>query len=392
MNKYIQDSIRNNSRSIIADLTRPQQKSVSEIIRGLYTAGKPILKNIAQDKSKTAKKQAEKYSRHLGNITLKDKVDKLALKIASKKAKNDTIIAYDLTDISKESAQKIENISPVFDGSRRNVTNGFLLHGVGINNILVKFEVHNNGKYTTNHIRKEIIKKISGKLKRKGIWVFDRGNDGKQFFVNLRQKLKVKFICRLRDNRHVVIKETGDIMKIRDMQEGMYRIYLLNPYNTKIDKRYVYTLVIHKHLKDQAPIRLLTNLKTNRYTEEDIITMYLQRWGIENIFKRAKQKFELERIRVLKYKKFINLVSLIQLVVNISTIIFVRTQQVTNFLTTGVLNYYKRFIKLKSLGFNLDSFITFMKATLPPLIIRKITPQKQLTLFSRRCLEKLGLF
>lgn len=58
MYKYIQDSIKNNSRRVLAELTRPQQKALSEIVRGLFTAGEPILRHIAQDTAKQAKKQS----------------------------------------------------------------------------------------------------------------------------------------------------------------------------------------------------------------------------------------------------------------------------------------------------------------------------------------------
>lgn len=42
MEKYITDSIHNSLRTITAGMTRPQQKAVAEIVRGLFTAGEPI--------------------------------------------------------------------------------------------------------------------------------------------------------------------------------------------------------------------------------------------------------------------------------------------------------------------------------------------------------------
>jgi len=265
MYKYIQDSIRNNSRSIIKHLTRPQQKAFNEIVRGLFTAGKPILRELAQDENKTRKKQAEKYSYHLGNMDIKEKIDELAFRKINHTVTNETIIAYDLTDISKRAAKKIEKMTTVFDGSRREITNGFLLHGIGINNILVKFEVHDNTKNTTNQTRKKVVEEVSKKLNKKGIWVFDRGNDDKQFFVDLRQNLEVDFICRVKENRQVVIQETGELIKIKNIKPGKYKVYLLNKRNTKTDQRYEYTLVISKHLADKESIRLLSNLNFDKY-------------------------------------------------------------------------------------------------------------------------------
>jgi len=392
MYKYIHDSIKNNSRCVIKDLSLPQQKAVSEIVRGLFTAGKPILRHLAQDGTKSAKKQAEKYSHHLGNINITAKIDDFALRKARKHVLRSTVIAYDLTDISKESSEKIEKLSRVFDGSRRRVTTGFLLHGVGINGILTRFRVHDGSQFTTNQVRQKIVTEISEKLEKKGIWVFDRGNDDKQFFKFLRQNLKVDFIARLKANRQVVMKKTGAITQVRNLRRGKYPVYLMNRNNNKADLTCEYTLVISNHLEDKEPIRLIHSLKYG-YSKSQIVTMYLERWGVENIFKRLKDKFELEKIRVLKYEKFVNFVALIQLAVLVSTITFLAIQQSTNALIIGVLLYYKKFIRLKTLGFNLDSFISFMQASLKPLIHqREKPPPEQLTLLSRRCLEKLGSF
>ena len=55
MYKYIQDTIRNNSRSIIAGMTKPQKKSFAELVRGLFVENTPVLRHLAQDKTKTAK-------------------------------------------------------------------------------------------------------------------------------------------------------------------------------------------------------------------------------------------------------------------------------------------------------------------------------------------------
>lgn len=372
-------------------MTKPQQKAISEIVRGLFTAGEPILRHIAQDENKSAKKQAEKYSYHLGNIDIVDKIDEFALKKAEKHLRKNTVIAYDLTDISKESAKKIEKLSEVWDGSKRKVTTGFSLHGVGINGYLTRFQVHNSDEFTQNQVREKIVMEISEKLDRKGIWVFDRGNDDKQFFRFLRHFLKVNFIARLKENRQVVIKKTGDIIQVGNLKPGKYRIYLMDKNNNKVDPDCEYVLVISEHLEGKEPIRLIHSLKYS-ISKRQIVTMYLERWGVENIFKRLKEKFGLEKIRVLKHKKFVNFVALIQMAVLVSTITFLAIQQSTNALIIGALMYYKKYIKLKTLGFNVDSFISFMQVSLKPLIHPEKPPPKQLSLLSRRCLAKLGSF
>lgn len=392
MNKYIQDFIKNNSRFILSGLTKPQMKAVSEIIRGFFVVSKPILRKLAQDPDKTAKKQGEKYGYHLGNIDLSKKVEEFSVKKVKPDIRKNTIIAYDLTDIAKECSKKIEKVRRIFDGSKRKVTNGFLLHGVGVNGILLRLSIHDGDRFTLNQVRKRIIEKLSKEFHSMGIWVFDRGNDDKAFFKYLRHKLKLQFICRLRSNRQVVIAKTGALMKVCELPPGHYEVFLMNRHNTKVDQKYKYLLVIRTHIKEKKPIRLLCSLKDS-FSSKQIVTMYLERWGIENSFKRAKQQFNLEEIRVLNHQKFANLVALIQFATNLCTMGFIAIQKFTNSLISGVIISYRKFLHIKSVSFNLTSFISFLRFSLKPLIIRPPkTPPEQLSLLPRRTLEKLGSF
>jgi hypothetical protein len=393
MNKYIHDALKNNLRCIVRDLTRPQEKAVHEIVRGLFTAGEPILRHLAQDEQKSFKKQGEKYSYHLGNISLETKVEDLGMRKVRKTVSQKTIIAYDMTDIAKGSARKLEKLDRIHDGSTGNITNGFMLHGVGINNVLVRLQMHDSEEHTTNQIRKKTVEEISKQVGRRGIWAFDRGNDDKKFYHELRRILKVQFICRAKENRHVVVKETGEYLPIRNVPNGKHQIYFLDKHNNQAELEDEYTLVVSKRKEDNEPIRLIANLPADEYSENDFVDMYLERWGVENLFKRVKEKFSLEKIRVLSYKKFVNLVALVQLVVIVSTVTFFRIQRNTTTRIIGVLTTYKLFIKKRTLSFCIDSFITYMKSSLEPLIIRvERPPNRQLSLLSSRQLGKLGSF
>jgi len=392
MCKYITDSVKNKLKSITKGLTKPQNRAVAEVTRGLLTEATPILRHLVQNEKLTAKKQAEKYSHHLRNVDLMEMVEKLALKYAKENMKKYTSIAYDLGDVNKDDAKEMEKLRRVFDGSKRKVCNGYCFHGVGINHALIKMEMHDGDKNYLPQIRKRIVTEISRELEGKGVWVFDRGNDDKQFFYFLRTEAKVQFIARLKGNRQVVIIKTGVIIKVRDLKPGQYDICLMNRNNNKVDPKNRYRLVIQNHLEDKEPIRLLTTLQRKRFSKPQIVNMYLERWGIENSFKRVKQKFNLEKIRVLKHRTFLNLIALTMFALLVSTIIFQKIQQMNQELISSVLMLYKRFIKLKSLTFNLDSFISFLKTTLPKLIFRNHDPPDQLNLFSRRGLGKLGSF
>ena len=390
MSQYIQDTLRNNLKSIVKTCTVPQQKAVHEVVRGLFLKHTPILRHLAQHPKHTVKKQAEKYAYHLGHIELTPQVEKHALRQIKSSLTNDTIIAYDLTDIAKESAQCMEKLSRVFDGSKRKPTNGYTLHGVGVHDMLLKFEVHDGAAQTLSQVRRRVVEELSSEFEKQGIWVFDRGNDHKSFFVSLRHELNVRFVARIKENRHVVVKETGEKCAVKCLAPGKYEVYLMNRYNTHVDTRCTYTLIISKHLEDKEPIRLLSSLPLQQYTEQEFVTIYLERWGVESSFRRAKQKFQLERIRVRSYQKFINLVALIQFAVNVSRMMFLALQKTTSTLVVGVILFYKRFIRLKNLTFTTDSFISYLGEHLTPLLRRKTPPPLQLSLLSWRQLGKLG--
>jgi hypothetical protein len=392
MQKYIQDTIRNNLRSIIKSLTRPQQKAVTEMMRGLFTAQAPILTQLAQYEDISVKKQAEKYSHHLGNTDLTALVETHAFRSTRSQIRKDTIIAYDLTDINKEYAAVMEKLRRVFDGSRRRTALGYQLHGVGMNNKLLTLQVHDDNVHTLPQVRKTIMQSLIQKLDGKGIWVFDRGNDSKGFFRDLRHSMNVRFIARVRENRYVVVKETGEYLAVKDLCPGIYNVYLMNDHNNYIDHEIgELTLVIHEHLEEKEPIRLLTNLAWKNYGTKKIVTMYLERWGVENIFRRAKTKFDLERIRVLRYQKFVNLVALIQLAINISSSAYIAIQRSTNTLILGVISMYQQFIDWRNLTFNIDSFITFMQNSLQPLQKhRDRSPPEQISLFSWRHQQEIA--
>lgn len=151
----------------------------------------------------------------------------------------------------------------------------------------------------------------------------------------------------------------------------------------------VYLLVICKHLEEKEPIRLLTNLRWEEFSDKQIVTMYLRRWGIENIFRSAKVCFGLEKVRVQNFQKLRNLIALIQLVLVLSAHLFRTIQESTCTLVVAILHMYKLFLVQRSLTLNYDSFVRFLRQTLPPMIHREKPPPIQSRLFPPRVMLAL---
>jgi Transposase DDE domain len=388
MEKYITDAIHNSLRTVTAGTTRPQQKAIAEVVRGLFTKGEPILRHLAQNAETSAKKQAEKYSYHLGNVDLTEAVEMLALrKVASTMRKN-TVIAYDCTDINKEDAETMEGLGGIWDGSEGTGGQGFELHGVGVNGVLLALRVHESDTKTAPQTRLSVMEQMVSVLGARGIWALDRGNDSRSFYHDLRHSLKVRFIARTRDNRKVVLVKTGVQYSIKDLPEGRHAVHLMGAKQNSVDSD-VYLLVIKRLKKEMEPLRLLTNLGWKEFSDTQIMTMYLKRWGIENIFRSAKVCFGLEKVRVQSFKKLTNIVALIQLVLVLSAHLFRAIQKSTYTLVVALLQVYKLFLGKRSLTLNHDSFVRFLRQSLPPLIHREKPPPTQLKLFSPPTLLKL---
>jgi IS4 transposase len=388
MEKYITDAIHNSLRTVTAGLTRPQQKAIAEVVRGLFTKGEPILRHLAQNADASAKKQAEKYSYHLGNVDLTKTVEMLALRKVSSTMRKNTVIAYDCTDINKENAEKMEGLGGIWDGSEGTGGQGYELHGVGVNGVLLALRVHESDCHMMPQTRLSVIEQIVSVLGSRGIWVLDRGNDSRSFYHDLRHSLKVRFIARAKDNRKVVLVNTGVQCSISDLPEGRYAVHLMGEKQNTVDPD-VYLLVVKRMKQEREPLRLLTNLGWDEFSDRQIVTMYLKRWGIENIFRSAKVCFGLEKVRVQSFRKLKNLVALVQLVLVLSAHLFLAIQKSTYTLVVALLQIYKLFLGKRSLTMNYDSFVRFLRQALPPLIHREKPPPHQLRLFSPPTLLKL---
>ncbi len=388
MEKYITDAIHNSLRTVTAGMTRPQQKAIAEVVRGLFTKGVPILRHLAQNAEASAKKQAEKYSYHLGNVDLTEAVEMLALRKVSSTMRKNTVIAYDCTDINKEDSEKMEGLGGIWDGSEGTGGQGYELHGVGVNGVLLALRVHDSDCNMMPQTRLSVMEQVVSVLSSRGIWVLDRGNDSRSFYHDLRHTLKVRFIARTRDNRKVVLVKTGVQYSIKDLPEGRHAVQIMGEKQNTVDPD-VYLLVIKRLKKEREPLRLLTNLGWKEFSDQQIVTMYLKRWGIENIFRSAKVCFGLEKVRVQSFQKLKNIVALIQLVLVLSAHLFRAIQKSTYTLVVVLLQVYKLFLGKQSLTLNHDSFVRFLRQSLPPLVHREKPPPTQLKLFSSPTLLKL---
>ncbi len=261
MNKYILDSIKNNTKTIFLGMSVPQKKTLTLLIKRVFQTGSGILQHLGDGSTQLPKTIAQKFSRHLGNINILTPVEKFADRQILKHLPESGVIAYDLTDIAKPSAKKIENITLSFDGSRREISNGFFVHGVGFGNILLRLRMHDNTKYFLPEKRKEILEKLIPLTKQKNpIFAFDRGNDDRKLFEFLDDK-KVRAILRLKKDRKVILSDTGTVQRIDEMPPGRYKI-LIKETGTEQRKKPIYReyqlVIFQKQKSKKEPHSLIS--------------------------------------------------------------------------------------------------------------------------------------
>lgn len=376
----LQNSIRNTLRSITINCTLPQQKAVKELLVGIMREGTTVINCLADTGKKVrVGKQSERLRRHLGTVDLRSTVEAKVSKALPEIAA-DTIVAYDLSDIAKPAAKKMEGLAKVFDGSKRKPVSGYAFHGVSIGNQPLVMRLHDSDAHTLNQTRLEVIEHVLRVIGKKGIWVFDRGNDDRQFFTDLTER-GLRFVARLRCNRHLIVKETGEILAVEAFLPGEYRVIL-----PKSGEEY--TLVVQQRQPSLQPIRVLTNVAGA--TAEWIVAAYLERWDVENLFRQMKLKYDLESIRVLSLDKIKNLLALVQMVTSLNNSLFEEVQQEANEKSPLSLSF-SRFCSYRSLSRNRFSFSSFVASITPDIQTAFARPAMP-SLFSWRQLGKMGVF
>ena len=393
MKKYIQDFIWNQLKSLLKEwFSLPQEKAIREITRGLLKENTPVLRLLSQDPSKQAKYQWMRFSKHLWNICLEKKVETYCFKKSFKNLTKDSIIAYDLWDINKDSARKMWWLSKVMDGSKRRVCIWYVLYGVCLNGFPIKMWIQNKNNENQNELRKRIVDEVKIKCWDKWIYVFDRGNDKVSFMNYLNDDLAVRYIIRLKRNRNIVLKWESQKRKITELKPGKYIVHFMKPNSSKVNYEKSYTVVVNHDFKSKHPIILLTNLDTNRYENKQITDFYLNRWWIEKIYKRMKTKFGMEKIRLLKIKKVENLIYLIQFLIALTKDFYNKIVCINSLIYSGIQLFFKHFLKKKNLYSNVDSFISFLKENTDFLIFRKKVKSQQLDIFHCKGIKKMPPF
>ena len=321
-------------------LSKPEKKAVVELLFGILSGGSCLVTEVSRRLNDPVKfkKVLDRLTRHLSKEDFGKRLQLNYLQKVKRHIKKDTLICVDYTTIVKEYAQVQENLCKVYDNQTKTVETGFWqmevcaidserkkylplysrLHSQQDD----KFTSENSETYTTLDV-------LSSSLRQKGIYVFDRGFDRNLIFRKLLD-LDVKFIVRLKKNRHLGYGKRGrrknverlaesvrcqvrEIVKFKrkgkiitaQMDYGSRQVKLPDFPDVTLN------LVVIKNKHGKVKAMFLTNLPGgSRKNLNKVVNGYFLRWAVEEVIRYRKQAFDLENISLRSWTRLQNMTTL----------------------------------------------------------------------------------
>jgi hypothetical protein len=326
----LREQMFNFSGELSAGLPKVACRFVAEMIFGIQARGSVRLTEVGRALGEriSLKKTEERLSRQLGRKRLDREIQRRLVEQAAPRIEDDTLLVLDLSDVTKKYAVKMEHLARVRDGSEKELGLGYwTLNIVGANTKGTKivpiygrlFSHTVGGHRSENEEIREAIGEVSDVVRKRGIWVMDRGGDRGYLFDYLLTN-KLRFMIRVRGDRGLrtaqgiepavdlarscpmlfnerVVKEEAGHERSVHLECGLRKVRLP-------DRKEELTLVVVKGFGDE-PLMILTNLAVRRSRKSvwHVVQSYLTRWRIEDVIRFIKQSYQLEDIRCLTYRR-----------------------------------------------------------------------------------------
>jgi len=339
----IKSQIAKFSARISKGLDKPKRKFIHQMTYGIQASKDVKLASIgrALDEDIPLIKTVDRLSRQIKGKDLTQRLGKNLVEQGKSFIKEDTVLALDLSDISKEYSERQEGLAPVRDGSTGEIKDGWPILAVvgadvrGDKVIPLYGKLYSKRALGFRSENVEILNTIDEVMRiigKKGIWALDRGGDRRKLFVPILQK-EIQFVVRMTSKRDMIDEEgkVGNIAKIaKGTRCSRKAEVIIHPKGEPPQKKIIkvgyqkvsftfeedkdFTLVVVKGM-GKEPLMLLTNLKVKMGEDAlGIMEIYLTRWKCEESFRFIKGAYQLEDVRLIKYEGLRNIVSLVMAV------------------------------------------------------------------------------
>lgn len=249
----------------------------------------------------------------------------------------ETLLILDLSDLSKKYAKKMEYLAPVRDGSAKEIAPGYWtlqVVGAGVSQKEIVplwshlYSCAAPGFVSENEEILRAVREVSEATAGRGLWVLDRGGDREHLFRALLGEDR-RFLIRLVGDRHVwiggrpqsalewaqrcplpyaetVVREVGGKPKGVRVEFGYREVRL--PFCPETP---LWMVVVQGF--GETPLMLLTNvpMRKKRKVLWWCVEAYLTRWTVEETIRFVKQSYQVEDIRVLRYRRLQNMYCLL---------------------------------------------------------------------------------
>jgi hypothetical protein len=330
----IREQIKKFSGELSSGICKTAGRFVAEAVYGIQAKKSVMLSEIARSLNEeiALKKTENRLSRQINREGLGRAVEKNLLSLASRRIKKKTLLVVDISDISKDHARRMEHLGRVRDGSTGKIKDGYWTikvigtepEGVHITPLLNRLYSQRAPEYDSeNDEILKAVRAVSRAAERRGVFVIDRGGDRKKLLHPL-LNTEAKFIIRMTGTRHLVYR--GRAVRAAELAAGCRMLYTEQVIREKDGKeqscqiQYGYrkvklpgrnekiTMVVVKGF-GKKPMLLLTNVKVRRSRKSCyfIVHSYIKRWNVEETIRCIKQSYDLENIRLLRYRGLQNM-------------------------------------------------------------------------------------
>lgn len=325
-------------------LGKVRRRFIGEMIYGMQCAKDVKLSNVSRSLHERIDliKTENRLSRNLSGTDLSDVLNRRLSWLGSAHVKRDTVLAVDLSDLTKKYARKMEHLARVRDGSEGELSDGYWLCDVlaadvgGCRLVPLYGELYSQDAPDFVSENAQILKAVdvvTEATKGRGIITIDRGGD-RYKLLNPFLDRGLRFVIRQKGDRHVVLPG-GRTIKLQEAARWCktsvrYRIEVeregyaetkrigVGALEVRLSKRReeALWLVVVRGFGEK-PILLLTNVAPSS-TRGDyakwIAEIYVTRWRCEEVFRYIKQSYRLEDVRVRSYVGLRNTVVLVHAV------------------------------------------------------------------------------
>ncbi len=336
--RKLRERIAGFSGELSKGLPKTSVRFIREMIYGIQASQSVVLTKIGRtlEEQVSIKKVEERLSRQLFRMGLGQRLQENLLNLASGLVGRDTLLILDTSDIRKKYARKMQYLGHVHDGSEDEIGSGYWtcnvvateVEGSGIVPLVGRlYSAEAPGFVSENRELLTVMEIVAGAVRKRGIWVIDRGGDRRKLIEPM-LKRQYRFLIRLIGNRYLVWsgKEViasdlakdcpmlyyETIVKVDDGKEKVYHLEF-GYRNVKLPgmEEALGLLVVKGFGKE--PMLLLTTepLRKSRKALWRLIRAYIRRWAIEETIRYIKQSYELEDVRVLNYQSLCNIMPMV---------------------------------------------------------------------------------